>query len=244
MGMRADEFAQQRFKTMRIWITNTVEDQAWQGVGLGSVNFDYPLNKDATYRVKIEGRLLDDDDDLDKDDAEEGDKGADDGDKMETDAPAGDKGKEIEAKPEAKPQAHSRFSHFFKAMTVDFQGARMRSGAEQSVDWKKPARTAANANDSALDFDELTFTRSGDGNANVTIQLFRDENPERFLVSDALADIVDETVATRADAVNSVWEYIQLMGLQEDEEKRQFRCDELLKKVRTSLTPINSQHPS
>ncbi|CAN8103424.1 unnamed protein product [Discula destructiva] len=217
-----------RFKTLRIWITNTVEDQAWQGGGLDpSGSFDFSTSHDATYRVKIEGRLLDDEDDFDKDDEEKDAQGAEDGDKMDTDAPVEDKRKEIEAKKQAQP----RFSHFFKAMTMDFDGSKMRNGAEQSVEWNKPARTPANASDSALDFDELTFKRNGDENANITINLFRDEATERFQLSPALADVVDETVATRAEAVMGVWEYIKLMELQEDEEKRQFRCDESLKKV-------------
>lgn len=218
----------QRFKTMRLWITNTVEDQVWQSGGLDPSGFDFSLNNDSTYRVKIEGRLLDDEDELEKDaDAEA--QGADEGDKMDTDAPRGDdKGKQAKAQKPPQP----RVSHFFKAMTVDFGGSKMRNGAEQRVEWQKPVRTPASANDPALDFDELTFKRNGDENTNIVINLYRDEPTERYQLSPELADIVDETVATRAEAVMGVWEYIKLMGLQEDEEKRHFRCDDLLKRVR------------
>lgn len=213
----------QRFKTLRIWITNTVEDQAWQS---GAVNepFDFSTNSESSYRVKIEGRLLDDDDELDKDDDED----TAGGDKMDTDAPSDGKSKEGSSK---KPPA-ARFSHFFKSMAVQFDRNKMRNGADNPVEWKKPDRVPNSANPpAAADFDELTFQRHGDENMNITILLERDETPERFQLSSELSDIVDMTAATRAEVVMGLWEYIKLMGLQEDEEKRHFRCDELLRKV-------------
>ncbi|KUI58036.1 SWI/SNF and RSC complexes subunit ssr3 [Cytospora mali] len=210
-----------RYKTMRIWITNTVEDQVWQGNGINADTFDFSTNAESSFRVKIQGELLDDDDDEYEKDNEAED------DKMDTDAPA-DKAKTPAAKAPPKP----RFSHFFKHMTVEFDRSKMRNGAEQSVEWNKPDRIANSANPpAAADFDELTFKRNGDENMNITINLFRDENPERFELSPALADVVDMEVATRSEVQMGMWEYIKLMGLQEDEEKRNFRCDELLKKV-------------
>lgn len=216
---------------MRIWITNTVEHQSWQGGG-ESGGFEFSNISNGAYRVKIEGRLLDDDDELEKDGEAETGKGLEDSDKMDTDAPAEDKGKETESKKQA---SSLRFSHFFKNMVVEFDISKMRNGAEGNLEWKKPVRTPQNAHDSAVDFDELTFKREGDENANITINLTRDETPERFQLSPALQDVVDEAVATRGDAVLAVYEYIKIMNLQEDEEKRQFRCDELLKKVLPSL---------
>lgn len=219
---------------MRIWITNTVEDQVWQSGDLGTDAFDFSTNTESSFRVKIEGRLLEDDDEdgeSDKDDDEGGAKEDKAGDKMDTDAPADSKGKETAAKTPLRP----RFSNFFKAMTVEFDRTKMRNGAEQSVEWKKPDRIPNSANPpAAADFDELTFKRNGDENMNITINLYRDETPERFELSPELADIVDMNAATRADVVMSLWEYIKLMGLQEDEEKRHFRCDELLRKVCTA----------
>lgn len=123
-----------------------------------------------------------------------------------------------------------RFSHFFKALHVDFPAS--RGGAEQSVEWKKPERVGGSPNlPAAADFDELTFKRNGDENLNITINLIRHEEPERYALSPELEDIVDMREATRQEIVMGVWEYIKMMGLQEDEEKRQFRCDELLRSV-------------
>ncbi|KXX81664.1 SWI/SNF and RSC complexes subunit ssr3 [Madurella mycetomatis] len=226
-----------RYKTLRIWISNTVEDQFWQTNGLNVDSFDFSSNLESSYRVKIEGRLLDDEDGSDEEEGEEGEEGeattgeneADD-DKMETDSPN-------KAKPKPGPAKHgqrSRLSHFFKSLTVDFDRPRNgRQSADTSVEWKKPDRTpAGSVNLPAMaDFDEITFKRNGDENTNITINLYRHEDPERFELSPELAEIIDMREATRQEAVMALWEYIKLMRLQEDEEKRNFRCDELLRRL-------------
>lgn len=217
------------YRTLRIWVSNTVEDQIWQGNGLNVDSFDFSSNMEASWRVKIEGRLLDDENDQ----QDEGDTKADDGskeggDKMDEDAPQKDD------KPSSGQKPKPRFSHFFKSMKVDFDASRFRNGNETTVEWQKP-EPPRNQNAAALpaaaDFDEITFKRNGDENNNITINLYRQETPERYQLSPDLAEVVDMTEATQQEAVMGLWEYIRISGLQEDEEKRNFRCDELLKKV-------------
>ncbi|KAH6888753.1 SWI/SNF complex protein [Thelonectria olida] len=211
-----------RYKTLRVWISNTVEDQIWQSNGLNVDAFDFTPSMDASYRVKIEGRLLDDEDDKDQSTSPKGDQ-------LEQDSadPSRQKAK-------TQPQRH-RFSHFFKALSVDFDRSRFRNGAEQTVEWKKPDPTARNQPNASLpaaaDFDELTFKRNGDEDMNITINLFQQESPEVYLLSPELAEVVDMSKATQQEAVMGLWEYIKVTGLQEDEEKRNFRCDDLMKKV-------------
>jgi SWI/SNF-related matrix-associated actin-dependent regulator of chromatin subfamily D len=185
---------------------------------------------DSSYRVKIEGRLLDDDEEVvDSDDSEDEDETN--GDAMDED------GKEPEKKKQSKlPAKQYKFSHFFKAMTVDFDRKSGKDGADQSVEWKKPVGTPNAPNlPNAADFDQLEFKRGGDENINITINLIRDENPERFQLSPALAEILDTNEATRAEAVMGIWDYVRVMGLQEDDEKRQFDCDARLKAVSISF---------
>lgn len=64
-----------RFGTMRIWISNTVENQPWQSGGIDADAFDFESDTNATYRVKIQGRLLEDqaDDGLEEEDEDEKD---------------------------------------------------------------------------------------------------------------------------------------------------------------------------
>lgn len=68
-----------RHGTMRIWISNTAENQPWQGNGIDTEAFDFESDANATYRVKIQGRLLDDEGDegLEEEDEDEEGKDAD-----------------------------------------------------------------------------------------------------------------------------------------------------------------------
>lgn len=223
-------------KTLRIWITNTVEDQPWQ-VSMDSL--DYQSSGTPSYRVKIEGRLLSDEVDAEN---EEASAAAADEDKMDEDPKPGSNVAVGPAAPSSKPAAANapklRFSTFFKEMKVEFP-PNVPKSAETTVHWKKPespprpAPQAPNNPPAAADFDELTFKRVGDQNMNVVIKLTRHEEPEKFLLSDDLAEIVDLKEATLTEITMGLWEYIKFMGLQEDDEKRNFRCDELLRKVRT-----------
>lgn len=207
-----------------------MEDQPWQADSLDVDAFDFSTNMDSSYRVKIEGRLLDEEeDDLDSDDSD------DEGEAANEDAMDED-GKE--GKRRQMPAKQYKFSHFFKAMTVDFDKSKAKDGADQSVEWKKPV-LAPNATNlpNAADFDQLEFKRGGDENINITINLVRDENPERFLLSPQLAEILDTTEATRQEAATGVWDYIKAMGLQEDDEKRSFDCDDRLRAVSEIFYP-------
>lgn len=215
----------QRARTLRIWVSNTVEDQPWQADTLDVDAFDFSTNMDSSYRVKIEGKLLDEEDDgLDSDSEDEDD--STNGDAMDEDGDDQGKKKKREAK-------QYKLSHFFKAMTVDFDKTRVSNGTEHVVEWKKPvvAPNAANP-PTAADFDQLEFKRGGDENTNIVINLFRDEQPERFVLKERLVDILDVQIATRAEVVMGIWDYIKANGLQDEDEKRSFECDEQLRPVR------------
>ncbi|KAM0451690.1 hypothetical protein ACHAPV_009839 [Trichoderma viride] len=201
-------------KTLRIWISNTTEDQIWQGESLNADSFDFTPAMEASYRVKIEGYLLDEDDTV-------------------VDQPKSDRPEDKPAGTETNQKKH-RFSHFFQSISIDFDHSRFRNGAEHTVEWRRPEGSqnqAASAASADGDFDEFTFKRNGDENINITVKLQRHESPERYQLSPELAQVVDMTEATQHEAVMALWEYIRLSGLQEDEERRNFRCDPYLKKV-------------
>ncbi|KAM3425931.1 hypothetical protein NHJ13734_009795 [Beauveria thailandica] len=216
-------------KTLRIWINNTVQDQVWQGNGPTSDSFDFSGAAEASYRVTMQGCLLDEasEDEVRIKPSAANAVTEDNDVKMNEDAVTTESSGTVFSK--------SKLSYFFKAMTVDFDRSRFRNGAEQSVEWKKPDAALRQPNGpnlpAAADFDEITFKRNGDENANITINLFRQEIPERYQFSSELVDVVDMKEGTQQEAVMGLWEYIRQRSLQEDEEKRNFRCDELLKKV-------------
>ncbi|KAL4975047.1 hypothetical protein BDW66DRAFT_160814 [Aspergillus desertorum] len=212
-----------KYRTMRIWVSNTVENQPWQTGQNGSVPGSTPGS--GRYKVRIEGRLLEDDSDLVDTDSE--DEGADHetGGAMEED---GSDGKRAAAK---RPK--QRFSQFFKSITVDFDKSPSTSPDEvQTINWTKPqvSPNAVNLPPNA-DFDSVQFSRASQENLNVTISLVRDETPERYKLSKELAEVLDVEEETRSGIVLGIWDYIRAMGLQEDEEKRLVRCDDRLRAI-------------
>ena len=204
---------------LRVWVSNTAEGQPWQviedgGGGLGEDGtFDFGESSQATFRVKIEGRLLED--------------------------PAeGEKDKEESTTATAR---RPRLSHFFRSISIDFdRNPVLNSDGYSSIQWKKPAPNTPNydPNSSEVSFDTLEFERKGDENINVTINLERDEKNERFKLSPPLAEILDTEEEDRAGAVQGIWEYCRAMGLQEDEDKRSIVCDEPLRRVSPTKTTL------
>jgi SWI/SNF-related matrix-associated actin-dependent regulator of chromatin subfamily D len=153
-----------RYGTMRIWISNTVDNQPWQSNGIDADAFDFESNSTATYRVKIQGRLLE----------EQGDEGLEDEEEDEKDADAMDEdGADAQdSKSASKPKP---FSTYFTAITIDFDRAKsLQPDNFTQIEWKRPEPPTGK--DST--FSELEFERKGDENINITINLQRHQNPE------------------------------------------------------------------
>lgn len=215
-----------KYRTMRIWITNTVENQPWQGAGNNPGS--------GRYKVRIEGRLLDDSSDPTSQDDE---------DAADSDAMEQDKDGEQAKKSESKKQSQ-RFSHFFKTINVDFDKPTNAIPDEvKSVNWTKP-QVPPNATSVPpnAEFDSIQFSRSSQENLNVTLSLVRDEIPERFKLSKELAEVLDVEEETRSGIVLGIWDYIRAMELQEDEEKRTVRCDHRLRSVSFVSTQIERSY--
>lgn len=218
---------QRKHRTLRVWISNTVDNQPWQQTSMEQDAFDFgDTSSQATYRVKIEGRLLDDDEELDMDE-----QSTEDGDAMEQD------GKPVSKAPST--QQRTKFSHFFKQITVDFdREPTLQPDGIAQVEWKKavPAMGGQGPSEQA-EFDCLEFERKGDENIDITINLVRDEPVERFQLSPPLADLLDHAVDDRAGVLMGIWTYIRTQKLYEDEDMRRARCDFKLRAV--SLGRVN-----
>ena len=226
----------ERYSTLKIWISNTVENQPWQGRGLGEDAFDFNTDVEATYKVKIEGHVVEDDNSsvpIDLDDEGVPNDGTTDA--MEVD---GEKEKSQEEGQEQSLKKRIKLSHFFKAITIDFdRNKNLQPDGLTQIEWKKPRPPqsvggALNPPISAeADFDNLQFERKSDENINCTINLFRDDIPERFKLSKPLSRLLDTEEADRPGIIWGLWEYAKAMGLQSEEEKRIIRCDDLMKAV-------------
>lgn len=215
-----------KYRTMRIWITNTVENQPWQGAGSNPGS--------GRYKVRIEGRLLDEHNDPDSQDDEDNVQRDASGD----DAMDQDKDDENKSKDAATKKPSQRFSHFFKTVTVDFDKPASAVPDEvKPVTWSKPQSLPnATTPPQNAEFDSIQFTRASQENLNVTVSLVQDEAQERFKLSKELAEVLDVEEETRSGIVLGIWDYIRAMELQEDEEKRTVRCDHRLRSVSCCLS--------
>lgn len=192
-----------RYGTMRIWISNTAENQPWQGGAGDGDGFDFDSGTNPTYRVKVQGRLLPDDTDrgLDGDNDDENDADAD----------------AMDEDPKEK-----LFSQFFTSITADFD--RPQSLQPDKVEWKRPE-----ASSNVKEFSELCFKRKGDENVNITINLQRLQQPERYRLSKGLSELLDTDEEDRTGALMGVWEYARSQHLQQEDDERKFACDAKLK---------------
>jgi len=207
---------------MRIYISNTAKDQPWQVSDrpLEENAFDFDTGQIPTFRVKIEGRLLDD----------EGDVAEQNPDSYLGLPPSSN------SPAEKTPAPKKRFSHFFKTIIVELDRSLDLHPEGNTIEWRKQApntqpATGALGMAGPAEFDGFEFERKGDENINCTIKLVRDESPDRFRVAPALADLLDTTEDTRAGIVMKMWEYIRAHGLQDPEERRQINCNAALKSV-------------
>lgn len=233
-----------RYKSMQIWISNTVENQPWQGRNLETDMFDFNTGVESMYRVKIEGRLLNDDG-L-EDSAEYGSDEEDDADPTSKDRNDIDMDQDDEPPKQptrlATTQTRTRLSHFFKAITVDFErGKNFQPDTSNQIEWKKPLVQPGTLLPHAADFDCLEFERKGDENINCIFNFYRDE--ERYRLSEELSDLLDTDEDDRATIIVGIWEYIKVMNLQQDEEKRQIMCDDRLRSVSSCPSPNSFLEP-
>lgn len=212
-------------RTMRIWISNTAENQPWQQTTMDNEAFDFGDSSQAAYRVKIEGRLLEDDDDVEEKDKESSDPST-----------AEDGQNNKDQKKPAVPR-RTRLSHFFKQIIIEFdRNPSLQPDQMAQIEWKKPETRDARNNKvlnlaEDANFDSFEFERKSDENINITINLVRDDFPERYRLSPLLAELLDCVEADRAEVLTRMWNYIHINKLHEDEDMRVARCDPKLRTV-------------
>ncbi|KAA8893368.1 hypothetical protein FN846DRAFT_979384 [Sphaerosporella brunnea] len=206
-------------KTLRIFISNTAKDQPWQMLKrpLDENAFDFDTGQIPTFRVKIEGRLLDDEE----------------GEAAELDP---DSDLSLAQNPSPARLPKRKFSHFFKSIVIELERSRELHPDGGTIEWRKqspntqPATNALGMN-GPQEFDGFEFERKGEENINCMIKLTRDEAPDRFRLSPVLADLLDTKEDTRAGIVMKMWEYVRANGLQDPDEKRTINCDERLRQI-------------
>lgn len=213
-----------QYGTMRIWITNTVDNQPWQSGAMDPHSFDFNSNVEATFKVKIEGRLLD---------TQTGEPEKDEEKDVQDDTADGERAAK-RTKLSSPQTSRKKFSHFFKSISIDFDRPQaFQPDGYTQIKWNRPDYAVSAHADPPreADFDCLEFQRKADENINVTVNLVRDEQPERYRLSQPLAELLDTEEADRHTVLMGLWEYIKVAGLPMDEEQRRIQCDSKFREV-------------
>lgn len=95
------------------------------------------------------------------------------------------------------------------------------------IEWQKQPNMNSNNND----YDSIDIKRKGDVNVKAKIILDLDNNPQKFKLSPALADLLDVKLETKPQIVMGIWNYCKNHKLQDVEDKRLIRCDHRLAQI-------------
>ncbi|KAI5789735.1 hypothetical protein DFH27DRAFT_571863 [Peziza echinospora] len=209
-------------KTLRVWISNTAKDQPWQlsDRPLEENAFDFESGQIPTFRVRIEGRLLDDEDDDEEADTDSGNESA------------------SEKKPATAQKPVRKFSSFFKSIVVELDRENKLYPEGNLIEWRRPPPIPPQQPGAPMmqpppvvEFDGFEFERKGDLDVLCTIKLERNETPDRYRLSPQLADLLDTKEDTRAGIVMGLWEYVRKNRLQDPDERRTINCDAPLRAI-------------
>ncbi|KAI9885066.1 MAG: ATP-dependent rRNA helicase spb4 [Watsoniomyces obsoletus] len=239
------------WRTMRVCISNTVENQVWQDQPSNDADdgtFDLNDIVEGSYRVRIAGKIIDDEEDNGFDLCGNQNKSKKDDGAANVNGQASTSNNTTNTnKTASASEASTRyFTNFFKSVVVQIQPGQgiMTTNGHQSgtiiAEWRKPLSatkagaamnpSAATSNNVDTEFDALYFERKADEDLTVTISLLRDESPERFWVSKELGQIIDREEEDRAAVLMALHDYVRMKKLDEDDH-RGFKCDEKLRKV-------------
>lgn len=138
----------------------------------------------------------------------------------------------------SQPPPQRKFSSFFKSIVIELARDNNLYPEGNTIEWRRPMPPPPQpphmqvAPPPAIqEFDAIEFERKGDMNVDCIIRLERNESPERYRLSDDLAQLLDTKEDTRAGIVMGLWEYVRSRGLQDNNERRTIHCDAPLKKV-------------
>lgn len=183
--------------------------------------------------MNISGYVVDEPNDWDNDDFEDSDDDAEDDDAMDeslSEARANKREELMKKRHSEKHENRTRFSHFFKQITVEYDRDVSNNGEDNSMDWKKPMVQSGTSNlPNSADFDEINFKRVGDENVNVTIKLYKDT--DKFKLSEQLLEVVLDDGLSRGEITQRINMYIGMCKLADETDPRRFHCDAELKAV-------------
>lgn len=202
-GLSANGGARRK-ETMRLFISNTVQDQTWQRMDVDGRDFDFDISGGvpASWNLRIEGRLLNEEGDLEK--------------RKKFSTYFTSISVEFENDEFGGTDTHVAEWHEVSPIgTLPQQQQGQQPQQQQQVE-----------------FDVLDVRRKGSRPIKAKITLQPKQYPTRLTVSQPLRDLLGlEREETRAGVVLSLWKYVKFHNLQDLEEKRVIRCDQGLKNL-------------
>lgn len=124
-----------------------------------------------------------------------------------------------------KEQHTQKFTSFFKKIAVELDRDPNLYPEGNLIEWQKQPNMNNN------DYDSIDIKRKGDVNVKAKIILDLDNNPQKFKLSPALADLLDVKLETKPQIVMGIWNYCKNHKLQDVEDKRLIRCDNRLAQI-------------
>ncbi|KAE9399403.1 SWI/SNF complex protein [Gymnopus androsaceus JB14] len=116
-----------------------------------------------------------------------------------------------------------KFSTFIKRMMVEFD--RDTNLYPENNIWP---RATGHQNPP---LDGFTIRRTGDAPTSVRIVMYLDHYPEQYRLSPDLSNVLGIKEESRLGAVQAVWNYIKIQGLQDKGDKRLIRADDRLRGI-------------
>lgn len=206
-------------RTMRIWCSNTVRDQAWQltGAGIEANNFDFENDTVPSWTLRIMAAILPD---------QNHDRGGDD-----------DDGEGDIAAPLPQFTDLVRSVVIEEETTTAFEGLNYSEGP--ILQYERPPATRSMAGGVAPSsppppppsLPGIEIKRKGDSDLRLKISITLENSPERYKLQPKLAQLLDTETATRGEIMSSLWNYVQAERLQDSEEKRLIHADAALRDV-------------
>ncbi|KAF5102590.1 hypothetical protein D0Z00_000300 [Geotrichum galactomycetum] len=192
-------------ETMRVFISNTVQDQTWQRMDVDGRDFDFDISGGvpASWNLRIEGRLLN----------EEGD---------------------LEQRKKFSTYFTS-ISVEFENDEFGGTETHVAEWHEAGPSGLQPQQQQGQQQPQQVEFDVLDVRRKGSRPIKAKITLQPKQYPTKLTVSPPLRELLGlEREETRAGVVLGLWKYVKFHNLQDLEEKRVIRCDQGLKNLFSS----------
>ncbi|KAJ3743180.1 SWI/SNF complex 60 kDa subunit [Lentinula detonsa] len=118
-----------------------------------------------------------------------------------------------------------KFSTFIKRMMVEFDRDTNVYPENNIVEWPR----ATGHHNPPLD--GFTIRRTGDVPTNIRVVMYLDHYPEQYRLSPDLSSVLGIREESHLGAVQALWSYIKIQGLQDKADRRLVRSDEKLRVI-------------